>query len=187
MWRWFTLLAWRERAARPGRRVRPFDARWRGDLDTPAVILNSPALLRSRQLRADYGSMREGDNLFCTSIVALKAKTAEYAWHFQQVHHDSTTMQRARLFCFDTVITGNREGDRRGRSDRLGLHPRPPPTKNADPAQIEEKGAGQEPRRRTAATQPIPVGDAIVPQCAEKSRVTTRPDASTPRFGNPRS
>jgi len=29
--------------------------------------------------------MREGDNLFCASIVALKAKTGEYVWHFQEV------------------------------------------------------------------------------------------------------
>ena len=29
-----------------------------------------------------------GDNLFCASIVALNAKTGEYGWHFQQVHHD---------------------------------------------------------------------------------------------------
>jgi quinohemoprotein ethanol dehydrogenase len=29
-------------------------------------------------------AMREGDNLFCASIVALKAKTGEYAWHFQE-------------------------------------------------------------------------------------------------------
>jgi quinohemoprotein ethanol dehydrogenase len=37
----------------------------------------------------DYdGSMREGDNLFCASILAVNAKTGAYAWHSQEVHHD---------------------------------------------------------------------------------------------------
>lgn len=34
------------------------------------------------------GSVREGDNLFTASIVAIDAKTGTYRWHFQQVHHD---------------------------------------------------------------------------------------------------
>jgi quinohemoprotein ethanol dehydrogenase len=33
---------------------------------------------------------------------------------------------------------------------------------------IEEMPVPQDPRQKTAATQPIPVGDATVPQCAEK-------------------
>jgi quinohemoprotein ethanol dehydrogenase len=34
------------------------------------------------------GSIREGDNLFCASMMAINAKTGAYAWHFQEVHHD---------------------------------------------------------------------------------------------------
>ena len=34
------------------------------------------------------GSGRAGANLFTASFVALDAKTGEYEWHFQQVHHD---------------------------------------------------------------------------------------------------
>ncbi len=34
------------------------------------------------------GAIREGDNLFTDSIVAIDARTGEYRWHFQQVHHD---------------------------------------------------------------------------------------------------
>src|SRR5690606_27702261 len=34
------------------------------------------------------GSKREGDNLFADSVLALDAKTGEYKWHFQEVHHD---------------------------------------------------------------------------------------------------
>ena len=35
-----------------------------------------------------YGGHRKGDNLYTNSIVALRAKTGELAWHFQTVPHD---------------------------------------------------------------------------------------------------
>ena len=34
------------------------------------------------------GAVRAGDNLFSASIVAIEARTGQYRWHFQQVHHD---------------------------------------------------------------------------------------------------
>ena len=34
------------------------------------------------------GGVRAGDNLFSASIVALDARTGQYRWHFQEVHHD---------------------------------------------------------------------------------------------------
>src|SRR5438552_2087503 len=81
-----------------------------------ATIWNTPALDPELGLvyfavgncGPDYdGSMREGDNLFCTSLVALKAKTGEYVWHFQQVHHDIWDYDAASpVVLFDTVING---------------------------------------------------------------------------------
>jgi quinoprotein glucose dehydrogenase len=35
-----------------------------------------------------YGANRIGDNLFSTSLIALKARTGERLWHFQAVKHD---------------------------------------------------------------------------------------------------
>ena len=35
-----------------------------------------------------YGGHRPGDNLFATSLVALKVETGERVWHYQLVHHD---------------------------------------------------------------------------------------------------
>ncbi|RKF18348.1 pyrroloquinoline quinone-dependent dehydrogenase [Altericroceibacterium spongiae] len=35
-----------------------------------------------------YGGDRPGDNLFGNSLVAVDAKTGEYKWHFQTIHHD---------------------------------------------------------------------------------------------------
>jgi glucose dehydrogenase len=35
-----------------------------------------------------YGGNRHGANLFGNSVVALDARTGEYRWHFQTIHHD---------------------------------------------------------------------------------------------------
>lgn len=35
-----------------------------------------------------YGGERKGRNLFANCVLALKAATGEYLWHFQTVHHD---------------------------------------------------------------------------------------------------
>jgi len=35
-----------------------------------------------------YGGMREGQNLFANSLIALDANTGKYLWHFRMVHHD---------------------------------------------------------------------------------------------------
>ncbi|GEP96682.1 outer membrane protein assembly factor BamB family protein [Chitinophaga cymbidii] len=35
-----------------------------------------------------YGGERKGQNLFANCVLALKAATGEYLWHFQTVHHD---------------------------------------------------------------------------------------------------
>jgi len=171
MWRWFTLPGPGEK----GSETWPAgtDHAMRGG----APIWNTPALDPELGLvyfavgncGPDYdGSMREGDNLFCTSIVALKAKTGEYVWHFQQVHHDIWDYDAASpVVLFDTVINGEpRKGiAEAGRTGWVYILDR---TNGKPLVGIEEKPVPQEPRQKTAATQPIPVGDAIVPQCAEK-------------------
>ncbi|MEO9891916.1 PQQ-binding-like beta-propeller repeat protein [Aurantibacter sp.] len=35
-----------------------------------------------------YGGIRKGSNLYSNSLLALKAETGEYIWHFQFTHHD---------------------------------------------------------------------------------------------------
>ena len=35
-----------------------------------------------------YGLNRYGKNLFGNSVIAIDARTGEYKWHFQAVHHD---------------------------------------------------------------------------------------------------
>jgi len=169
MWRWFTLPGPGEKGSEtwpPGT-----DHSMRGG----AAIWNTPAVDPELGLLyfavgncgPDYdGSMREGDNLFCTSMVALKAKTGEYAWHFQQVHHDLWDYDAASpVVLFDTVINGQpRKGiAEAGRTGWVYILDR---TNGKPLIGIEEKPVPQEPRNHTAATQPYPIGDNTVPTCA---------------------
>ena len=140
-----------------------------------ATIWNTPALdpelgliyFATGNCGPDYdGSMRAGDNLFCSSIVALNAKTGKYAWHFQEVHHDLWDYGAASpVALFDVTINGQRHKAlaEAGRTGWVYLLDR---TNGKPLIGIPEKPVPQEPRQKTAKTQPYPVGDAVVPQCA---------------------
>jgi quinohemoprotein ethanol dehydrogenase len=110
------------------------------------------------------GYVRPGDNLFTASIVAIEARTGKYRWHFQQVHHDIWDYDAPNpVVLFDATVDGVlRKGlaqvgktgwayilDRATGKPLIG---------------IDERAVPQEPRQATAATQPYPRGDAIVPQ-----------------------
>jgi quinohemoprotein ethanol dehydrogenase len=110
------------------------------------------------------GSSRAGDNLFTVSILALDVKTGKYRWHFQQVHHDIWDYDSPNpVILFDAPYSGQlRKGiaevsktgwvyilDRTNGKPLLGIEERPVP---------------QDPRQKTAATQPYVIGDAVVPQ-----------------------
>jgi quinohemoprotein ethanol dehydrogenase len=113
----------------------------------------------------DYaGWERGGDNLFTVSIVAIEAKTGKYRWHFQQVHHDIWDYDSPNpVVLFDAPYEGRmRKGiaqisktawvyilDRETGKPLIG---------------IDEKPVPQEPRQKTAATQPYPIGDPLIPQ-----------------------
>jgi alcohol dehydrogenase (cytochrome c) len=141
-----------------------------------ATVWNTPALdpelgliyFATGNCGPDYdGASREGDNLFCASMMAVNAKTGKYAWHFQQVHHDIWDYDAASpVVLFDTVINGQpRKGiAESGRTGWVYILDR---TNGKPLIGIEEKPVPQEPRQKTAKMQPFPVGDAFVPQCAE--------------------
>ncbi|MEO6104527.1 MAG: PQQ-binding-like beta-propeller repeat protein, partial [Pseudoxanthomonas sp.] len=110
------------------------------------------------------GSVRTGDNLYANSIVAIEAKTGKHRWHFQQVHHDIWDYDAPNpVILFDAPYAGatrkalvqvGKTGwayilDRVTGKPLLG---------------IDERAVPQEARQNTAATQPFPVGDAVVPQ-----------------------
>jgi alcohol dehydrogenase (cytochrome c) len=110
------------------------------------------------------GAVREGDNLFANTIVALDAKSGEYRWHFQEIHHDIWDLDAPNpVVLFDAEIDGRmRKGlvqvgktgfayilDRETGEPLIGIEERPVP---------------QEPLQHTSPTQPFPIGDPIVPQ-----------------------
>jgi alcohol dehydrogenase (cytochrome c) len=113
------------------------------------------------------GSLRPGDSLFSTSIVALDYRTGQYKWHFQEVRHELWDYDSpSPVVLFDQSYNGvMRKGlyeasktgwvyylDRTNGQPLIGMEYKPVP---------------QEPRIFTADTQPYPVGDAFVSQCPE--------------------
>ncbi len=116
----------------------------------------------------DYnGAVRAGDNLFSASIVAIDAATGEYRWHFQQVHHDIWDYDApSPVVLFDLEYDGELRRAIVGVSKTGWAYILDRET--GEPlVGIEERPVPQEPRQATAATQPFPIGDAIVPQRIE--------------------
>jgi quinohemoprotein ethanol dehydrogenase len=140
-----------------------------------ATIWNTPAVDPALNLLyfatgncgPDYdGSVREGDNLFCASIMAIDPKTGAYRWHFQEVHHDIWDYDAASpVVLFDTVIDGQprKAIAEAGRTGWVYILDR---TNGKPLIGIEERPVPQEPLQLTAKTQPFPVGDNTVPTCA---------------------
>jgi alcohol dehydrogenase (cytochrome c) len=109
------------------------------------------------------GSVRPGDNLYSVSMVAIEAKTGKYRWHFQQVHHDLWDYDSPNpVVLFDALYDGKlRKGIVEiGKTGYVYILDR----ETGKPlVGIDEVPVPQEPRQATAATQPIPRGDEVVP------------------------
>jgi quinohemoprotein ethanol dehydrogenase len=109
------------------------------------------------------GSLRKGDNLFSVSIVAIEAKTGKYRWHYQQVHHDLWDYDSpSPVVLFDLDYAGQpREALAEiGKTGWVYILDR---VTGKPLIGIDEMPVPQEPRQNTAATQPFPQGDPVVP------------------------
>jgi alcohol dehydrogenase (cytochrome c) len=145
-------------------------------MDGGAPVWNTPALdpelgliyFSTGNAAPDYnGSLREGDNLFAVSIVAVDVRTGKYRWHFQQVHHDIWDYDSPNpVVLFDIEIDGKQRQAvaQAGKTGWVYILDR---TDGSPLIGIEERPVPQEPRQKTAATQPYPIGDAFVPQHVE--------------------
>jgi quinohemoprotein ethanol dehydrogenase len=113
----------------------------------------------------DYdGSVRPGDNLYTSSIVALDAKTGEYRWHFQQVHHDIWDYDGpSPVVLFDIEIDGTMH-KALAEPSKTGWVYILDRTDGRPLVGIDEKPVPQEPRQATSPTQPYPRGEAFIPQ-----------------------
>jgi alcohol dehydrogenase (cytochrome c) len=112
----------------------------------------------------DYnGRVRAGDDLYTSSIVALDVATGRYRWHFQEVHHDLWDYDAPNpVVLFDAPIAGQ---DRKGIAEvgKTGFTYILDRSTGKPLIGIEERAVPQEPRNATAATQPYPIGDPVVP------------------------
>ena len=113
------------------------------------------------------GGVRAGDNLFSGSLLALDVHTGEYKWHYQFVHHDIWDYSAPNpVILFDAQIDGKmRHGLAQASKsgylyilDRVTGEPLTP---------VEERPVPQNAMQKTAATQPIPLGDTVIPHRIE--------------------
>jgi alcohol dehydrogenase (cytochrome c) len=108
------------------------------------------------------GAIRGGDNLFTVSLVALDAATGQYRWHFQLVRHDIWDFDAPNpTILFDADFDGM---PRKGittvsKAGYLYILDR---TSGAPLTPVLDTPVPQDKIQLTAATQPIPQGDAVV-------------------------
>ncbi|MCC6792571.1 MAG: PQQ-dependent dehydrogenase, methanol/ethanol family [Thermomicrobiales bacterium] len=109
------------------------------------------------------GSVRAGDNLYASSIVALDITTGQLRWYFQTIHHDIWDYDAVSpVVLFDIQMNGQmvKALGHAGRNGLLFLLNREDGTPLVG---INEQPVPQMEAQRTSETQPIPVGDSFVP------------------------
>jgi alcohol dehydrogenase (cytochrome c) len=113
----------------------------------------------------DYnGSLRKGDNLFTSSIVALDIKTGKYRWHFQEVHHDIWDYDAPNPVVLFDIEYKNKQRKALAQVGKTGWVYVLDRVTGKPLIGIDEKPVLQETRQATAKTQPYPRGDAAIPQ-----------------------
>jgi alcohol dehydrogenase (cytochrome c) len=113
----------------------------------------------------DYnGAFRAGDNLYAASMVAIELATGKYRWHFQQVHHDIWDYDAVNPVILMDVNVAGRTRKAIAEVGKTGWAYILDRQTGKPLVGIDEKPVPQEPRQATAATQPFPRGDSIVPQ-----------------------
>jgi alcohol dehydrogenase (cytochrome c) len=136
---------------------------------TPAVDLDLGLLYFSTGNAApDYnGGFRAGDNLYAASMLAIELATGKYRWHFQQVHHDIWDYDAVNPVILMDVSMAGRTRKAIAEVGKTGWAYILDRETGKPLIGIDEKPVPQEPRQKTAATQPFPRGDSIVPQFIE--------------------
>jgi PQQ-dependent dehydrogenase (methanol/ethanol family) len=123
------------------------------------------------------GASRAGDDLYTNSLVALRWNTGKLAWYFQSVHHD--------LWDYDNTMSPVIADVRYGRSGHKSAVQKVViygsktgwlyylNARTGKPAiKVREKKVPGLKSQATAATQPIPAGDSLVPTCPRRAGVT---------------
>jgi len=119
------------------------------------------------------GELRGGDNLYTDSVVALDIKTGKPRWHYQVVHHDIWEQDLGTpMVLYDATgadgkshkaIAAMRTDGMLFLLDRATGKPVFP---------VEERPVPQDPRLKTAPTQPFSKGaDQIGPHCEPEDQI----------------
>jgi glucose dehydrogenase len=124
------------------------------------MTFGNPRSCRSSQ----DGSLRPGDNLFSTTMVAVDMKTGAYKWHYQSIRHDVWDMDNVHPPTLaDIVVRGQKRkvvfyGSKSGHQfvlDRTNGKPVLP---------VVEKPMIRDSRQNNAETQPFPA-ERLLPEC----------------------
>jgi glucose dehydrogenase len=129
-----------------------------------------------------YGGDRPGNNVFANSIVAVNARTGQYLWHFQTVHHDlwDTDMPSAGgLFEFNQNGTRVPAIAQVGKSAFFYVLNR---TTGEPLIEVKETPVpkGDVPTEWYSPTQPIPVGPPPLARVSFSETDLVRPEDTTP-------
>jgi len=138
--------------------------------NTPALDVRDNLITYTTANPDPWSGRGPGDNLFSAAMVGINALTGDYRWHFQMVHHDlwdydcpSPTMQ------FDATINGKLREVAAEACKTGWLYEVDANNGNTDVTLIDEKAVPQSAWNNSAATQPIPAGDAFAEQCPQTS------------------
>jgi glucose dehydrogenase/plastocyanin len=130
------------------------------------------------------GSLRPGQNLFSSSIVAMDLKTGTYKWHFQSVHHNIWDMDNVMAPVLADIRVRDHENPNGNDADhkadgngsshiakavvygsKTGMFYILDRTSGAPLLGIDEVAVPQEPRQNTWPTQPMPRQGAWTETC----------------------
>jgi PQQ-dependent dehydrogenase (methanol/ethanol family) len=105
---------------------------------------------------AQDGSLRGGQNLFSSSIVAMDLRTGQYKWHFQSIHHGIWDMDNVMAPVLVDVRIRGRMRKLVVYGSKSGMYFILDRVDGSAPLGIDELPVPQDPRQKTWPTQPFP-------------------------------
>lgn len=121
------------------------------------------------------GSARPGDNLFANCIIALDAKTGKRRWHFQSVHHDIWDYDNVMAPPLVDIEVGGKLRKAVIYGSKVGHYFVLDRVTGEPIHAVEERPVPQEPRQKTAPTQPFPKDGGVLVHQAPDYATSTRP------------
>jgi glucose dehydrogenase/plastocyanin len=164
-----------EQPARPRGAAAGVDTPPRGDDAGDGAPRGAAGPGRGPSDGAVNGANREGMNLYANTLIAFNAKTGKVVWYFQSVHHDIWDFDNvmAPVLFDEKVADAMRKGIVYG--SKTGLYFVLDRTNGKPLTPIEEKPVPQAASQKTWPTQPMPVGDPMVPLCPAPTGISAAP------------